>query len=59
LLFKSTAEYAITKVQKNQAGLNLNETHQLLIYSDHINLLWNNINTTKENTEALTGRRLV
>jgi hypothetical protein len=59
LLFNSTLEYAIRKIKKNQAGLNFNGTCQLLIYADHVNLLWNNINTMKINTEALIGRRLV
>jgi hypothetical protein len=48
LLFNLTLEYAIRKVQENQVGLNLNGTHQLLIYADHINLLWNNIHTMKK-----------
>jgi hypothetical protein len=59
LLFNSTVEYAIRTVQKNQAGLNLNETHQLLICADHVNLMWYNINTIKKFTEALIGRELV
>jgi hypothetical protein len=48
-------EYAIRKVQENQAGLKFNQTHQLLVYADDINLLWDNINTIKKNKEALNN----
>jgi hypothetical protein len=46
-------EYAITRVQENQVGLKLNWTHQLLAYSDYVNLLGDNIATIKKNTEIL------
>jgi hypothetical protein len=47
-------EYAIRKVQENQVGLKLNGTHQLLAYADYMNLLGDNINTTKKRTTTLT-----
>jgi hypothetical protein len=50
LLFNFALEYAILKVQKNQARLKLNVTHQQLIYVDDVNLLRGNIDTIKENT---------
>jgi hypothetical protein len=41
------------KVQENQVGLKLNGTHQLLAYSDDVNLLADNIETIEKNTETL------
>jgi hypothetical protein len=40
-------EYAIRKVQENQVGMNLNETDQILMYADDVNLLGDNIDTIK------------
>jgi hypothetical protein len=47
-------EYAIRKVQENQVGLKLNETHQLLVYADYVNLLGDNIGSIKKNIVTLT-----
>jgi hypothetical protein len=34
-------------------GLKLNETHQLVVYDDDVNLLGDNTYTIKKNTEKL------
>jgi hypothetical protein len=53
MLFSFALTYAIRKVQENQVGLKLKGTHQLLAYADVVNLLGDNVDTIKKNTETL------
>jgi hypothetical protein len=60
LILNFALEYVIVKVQETQVGMKLNGTHQLLVYADDMNLLGDNIDTIKKNTETLTlVRKLV
>ena len=53
LLFNFALEYAIRRVQVNQDGLKLNETHQLLAYADDVDILEGSIHAVNENAGAL------
>jgi hypothetical protein len=44
MLFSIALEYTIKKNQEIKEGLELNGTHQLLVYVDDVNLLGKNIN---------------
>ena len=52
--FSLALECVIRRVQVNEDGLNLNGTHQLLVYDDDdVNILGGNVHTIKEKAEAL------
>jgi hypothetical protein len=53
LRFNFALVYAIRKVQKNQVGLQLSGTHQLLVYADDVNLLGDNVDTIKKNKKLI------
>jgi hypothetical protein len=53
LLFNCAAEYAIRPVPENQKGLRMNAAHQRLSHAEDVNVVRENINTTKKNTEAI------
>ena len=53
LLFNFVLDYSIRRVQVNQDGLKLNDTHQLLVSVGDVNILGRSLYTIKKNTEAL------
>jgi hypothetical protein len=53
VLFNFAFKYAIRRVKDKLEGLGLNGTHQLLTYVDDVNIVGENIENIKKNTEAL------
>jgi hypothetical protein len=52
LHFGSGLENVIRQIQENEEALKLNGTHRLPVYAD-VDLLGENVDTIKKNTEAL------
>jgi len=55
--FICAVEYAIRRVQVNQDDLKLNDTHQLLVYDDDVNILGGSVHTIKKNAGTLVVAR--
>jgi hypothetical protein len=53
LLLNFVLGYAIRKVQETQVGMKLNGTHQLLLYTEDVNLLGDNIDAIEKSTETI------
>ena len=53
IAFNFVLGYAIRRVQVNQNGLKLNDTHQLLVYADDVNILRGSVHTIKKKAGAL------
>ena len=51
LLFNFALEYAIRRLQENRIWLKLNGKHQLFVYADEVNILRENLQIGRENTE--------
>jgi len=53
LLFNFAVEIAVRRVQVNKYGLKLYGTHQLLVYTDDVNIMGGIVHTIRKNTKAL------
>ena len=57
LLFNFALEYTIRRVQENGIGLELNGKHQIFVYADDVNMLGENLQIVRKNTEIFLKAR--
>ena len=50
-----TLEYAIRKVQEIRLGLDMNDTHQVLVYADDVNSIGEDIGKIERNAGVLNA----
>jgi len=55
LLFNFALDDAISRVQVHHGRLQLNGTHQLLVYADDANIQGGSVHTIKKNTDAFSS----
>lgn len=53
VVFSSALECVIMNVQENKEGLELNGTHQLLVYANDVNLLVKNISNMRRKKKLI------
>ena len=53
LLFNFAVEYVIRKAQETNLGLDMNDSHLVLAYSDDVNLIADDIRTIQRNANVL------
>ena len=53
LLFNFSLEYAVREVQETRLGLDMNDTHQEIVYADDKNLIGDDIRTIERNADVL------
>jgi hypothetical protein len=57
LLFNFALDYAIRRFQVNKDGLKVNGTHQLLVYSDDVNILDGSVHIIKKNADLIVASK--
>jgi hypothetical protein len=57
LIFNFSLQYAIRMVQVNQNGLQLNGTHQLLVYADDVNITDESVHNIQKKNRSFVSRQ--
>jgi hypothetical protein len=55
LLFNLAVDSSIRIVHKNLEGLELNETHKLMVCVDSVNILGEDVNTVRKHRSSIRG----